>query len=382
MAPKRAAPKTASEKQDAAKAYKVANRLLTQLKSGATLRGKPLTNEQIRSFCDQLKEYAETLNVPSYKVSLLNQMRGFKHNVECKELEESQKNITKKSEHNLHALKCALGALQNSVEREEEIVKESKAQEAKINEHSDKHQASTKEMQEHAEQAASSSDQHNKKEVAERLDKAQKDAIDGVVKMVYQSEKEQKRKHAKEIAELQNEHVKRLKIISIGKRAEREKLEENLEDNVEEKLEEKSAENLEDNVEENLEEKSAEHLAENVEEKLEDVEEEEVEFDPEEAAGELVEQEYMKLEDVPLKSKAAQEKDLERLWLLQYEVDNEEHFSNWKQDKIDFLKQRAREDEQAYWLARHRASGSLPIKDIKKEPNETTEESELWFTEG
>ena len=273
-----------------------------------------MSRENAISFCQRLTEYANTLSTPAAKVKLLNEVRDLQSKKDCAEMQAEQAQITTEAKKVKHGIACAIGALQSMMAKTEGLAEKSQTQEGRIARHSEGQQHMSDVITGHAEQAASSSDEHLKKALEERLDEERQSMADGIVKLAYQAEKEQKRKHAKEIAELQNEHVKRLKIISIGKHAE----------NSEKWFEEDNSERWfqEDNSEKVVEE-------DNLEEEM----------------GELVENTLMAEGD-------QKERHLEAVWLTTLEADDEKDEKTLR--RIEILKAKAKEQETTYWLARHR----------------------------
>ena len=103
----------AAKKEQSAKRFAM-YKLMTQLKTGKSRRGKTLTAEQKRDYIDQLEKYAETLTLPASKVSILNQVRFFRHQSECEEIETAQVQMTVEAQAASHALTCAIGAAQKA----------------------------------------------------------------------------------------------------------------------------------------------------------------------------------------------------------------------------------------------------------------------------
>ena len=188
---------------------KVASKLLAQLKTGKTLRGKALTAEQKRDYIDQLEKYAETLTLPASKVSILNQVREFRHQSECKEIETAQVQMTAEAQAASHALACAIGAAQKAQTGMKNVVEKSKTQTQRVAEHKASQQTISDNIDRHADQAASSSEQLLNEAVEQRLDDARQDVVDGVVKLFYTAEKEQKRKHEEDMKEVKDDYEKK-----------------------------------------------------------------------------------------------------------------------------------------------------------------------------
>ena len=83
-----------------------------------TIRGKPLSREDIVLYCDQLKEYADTLKLPGAKANLLNHVNGFMRDLKN---EEAAKEGLQMTEVNIHRLKTMKGILDNTLKAEIKI---------------------------------------------------------------------------------------------------------------------------------------------------------------------------------------------------------------------------------------------------------------------
>ena len=167
-----------------------------------------MTTKQKRDYIDQLEKYAETLTLPASKVSILNQVREFRHQSECKEIETAQVQMTAEAQAASHALACAIGAAQKAQTGMKNVVENLKTQTQRVAEHKASQQTISDNIDRHADQAASSSEQLLNEAVEQRLDDARQDVVDGVVKLFYESEKEQKRKHEDDMKELKDEYEK------------------------------------------------------------------------------------------------------------------------------------------------------------------------------
>ena len=338
----------------------VASKLLAQLKTGTTLRGLTLTAEQKRDYIDQLEKYAETLTLPASKASILNQIRGFKHQLECDEIETAQKQLTANAQAATHALACAIGAAQSAHAEMQNVVEISKEQSQRVADHKAGDQASSENIGKHADQAASSIEN----QVEDAVDAAVQDAVGGVVKLFYKAEEQTKRKHEHEVQKLNEQHEKKLKIISMGKRATiLEEVDAKIweeENREEENWEEGNCEE-ENWEEENWEEENCEEenwFEGNCEEgncKEENSEAVKAEKEFQDSLNETVEDALMSLEDKKndeemsgeYKKNDEDEKQdsLEKVWLAVLQGDQTKSFSYFRQSKIEALEASQKERE-------------------------------------